>query len=180
MKQEKAAAAGIAGEAGPTSGTAGAGGSGAIIAAVASGVAGAATADAPAAVGAGADGGVGAIDWRMRPRRAAGAELSAVTDGFLVYQPERDRVHYLNPTAALLLEICDGSLAAGDLPPLIAAAFSLGAAPRDEVAACLSKLLAEGLLADDAEPCDSLGGDSESPDAQLSGPLPNEEDRHGT
>ena len=87
-----------------------------------------------------------AIDWQMRPRRAAGVELSEVTDGFLVYQPERDRVHYLNPTAALLLEICDGSLAAGDLPPLIAAAFSLKVPPREEVAACLSKLLGEGLL----------------------------------
>jgi hypothetical protein len=87
-----------------------------------------------------------AIDWRMRPRRAAGIELSEVTDGFLVYQPERDRVHYLNATAALLLEICDGSLAASDLPPFLAAAFSLPAPPRDEVAACLTSLLAEGLL----------------------------------
>jgi hypothetical protein len=38
----------------------------------------------------------------MRPRRAAGVELSEVTDGFLVYQPDRDRVHYLNPTAPRL------------------------------------------------------------------------------
>ncbi len=88
----------------------------------------------------------GAIDWRMRPRRAAGVELSEVTDGFLVYQPERDRVHYLNPTAAILLEICDGSLAAAELPAFLAAAFSLAAPPRDEVAACLAQLLAEGLL----------------------------------
>ena len=87
-----------------------------------------------------------AVDWRMRPRRAAGIELSEVIDGYLVYQPERDRVHYLNPTAALLLEICDGSLPAGDLPSFLAAAFSLSAPPRDEVAACLAKLLAEGLL----------------------------------
>jgi hypothetical protein len=88
----------------------------------------------------------GAIDWRMKPRRAAGVELSEVTDGFLVYQPERDRVHYLNATAALLLEICDGSLAASDLPPFLAAAFSLAEPPRDEVASCLATLLAEGLL----------------------------------
>ena len=75
----------------------------------------------------------GAIDWRMRPRRVAGVELSEVTDGFLVYQPERDRVHYLNPTAAILLEICDGTLAAAELPAFLAAAFSLAAPPRDEV-----------------------------------------------
>jgi hypothetical protein len=93
-----------------------------------------------------ANGETPAIDWRMRPRRAAGIELSEVTDGFLVYQPERDRVHYLNATAALLLEICDGSLAASDLPPFLATAFSLASPPRDEVAACLVSLLAEGLL----------------------------------
>lgn len=92
------------------------------------------------------NGEAGGIDWSMRPRRAAGVELSEVTDGFLVYQHDRDRVHYLNATAALLLEICDGSLPASDLPPFLAAAFSLPAPPRDEVAACLAQLLAEGLL----------------------------------
>ena len=90
-----------------------------------------------------------AIDWGMKPRRAAGIELSEVTDGFLVYQPSRDRVHYLNPTAALVLEICDGSLSAAELPPFLAAAFSLAAPPRGEVASCLVKLLAEGLLETD-------------------------------
>jgi hypothetical protein len=93
-----------------------------------------------------ADGDSPAIDWRMRPRRVAGVELSEATDGFVVYQPAQDRVHYLNPTAALMLEICDGSLAASDLPPFLAEAFHLAAPPRDEVAACLMKLLAEGLL----------------------------------
>jgi hypothetical protein len=90
--------------------------------------------------------GVTVIDWRMRPRRAEGIGLSEVTDGFLVYQPARDRVHYLNPTAAFLLEVCDGSLCAEELPPFLAASFSLIAPPRDEVAACLLKLLGEGLL----------------------------------
>jgi hypothetical protein len=89
---------------------------------------------------------VGAIDWDMRPRRAADVDLSEVTDGFLVYQSARDRVHYLNPTAALVLQLCDGSIRAGDLPAFLAAAFSLPAPPRDDVASCIAKLLAEGLL----------------------------------
>lgn len=90
--------------------------------------------------------GVIEMDWRTRFRRAEGVELSEVTDGFLVYQPERDRVHYLNPTAALLLAVCDGSLRAEELPPFLAASFSLPEPPRDEVASCLLKLLGEGLL----------------------------------
>ena len=71
----------------------------------------------------------GAIDWRMRPRRAAGVELSEVTDGFLVYEPARDRVHYLNATAALLLEVCDGTMRAAELPGFLAAAFTLPEPP---------------------------------------------------
>jgi coenzyme PQQ synthesis protein D (PqqD) len=92
------------------------------------------------------------FDWRMRPRRAANVELSEVTDGYLVYQPERDRVHYLNPTAALILQICDGGLTAEDLPDFLASSFSLAEPPRDEVAACLRKLLGEGLLEVDGRP----------------------------
>ncbi len=92
------------------------------------------------------------IDWEMRPRRAGQVELSEVTDGFLVYQPERDRVHYLNPTAALVLEACDGTVRAGDLPVFLAATFQLAVPPYDEVAACLAKLLAEDLLVADPAP----------------------------
>jgi hypothetical protein len=86
------------------------------------------------------------FDWGMRPRRAEGVELSEVTDGYLVYQPSRDRVHYLNPTAALLLEICDGSLTAEQLPPFLVAAFQLPAPPKAEVEGCLAQLLAEELM----------------------------------
>jgi hypothetical protein len=86
------------------------------------------------------------VDWGMRPRRQKGVEVSEVTDGFLIYQPERDRVHYLNPIAALILEICDGSMRAEEIPAFLAASFSLAEPPREEVAACLAKLLAEELL----------------------------------
>ena len=88
----------------------------------------------------------GAVDWRMRPRLAAGVELSEVTDGFVVYQPERDRVHYLNRTAALILTLCDGATPAAALPSFLARTFHLLEPPRDEVAECLANLLAEGLI----------------------------------
>ncbi len=86
------------------------------------------------------------MDWEMRPRRAEGVELQPVVDGFIVYQTERDRVHYLNATAALLLEICDGELRAAELPEILAGAFQLAEPPRSEVEDCLEKLLGEGLL----------------------------------
>lgn len=86
------------------------------------------------------------IDWHARPARAPGLEINEVTDGFLVYQRDRDRVHFLNPTATLVLESCDGTLEAAELPPLVAAAFDLEAPPVGDVADCLEILLREGLI----------------------------------
>jgi hypothetical protein len=104
-----------------------------------------------------------AVDWQMRPRLAAGVELSEVTDGFVVYQPARDRVHYLNATAALILTLCDGKVAAADLPAFLARSFDLATPPREEVGACLAKLLTEGLIEggdgdDAARPFGDAGG----------------------
>jgi hypothetical protein len=93
-----------------------------------------------------------AIDWEARPRRAEGIEMREVTDGFVAYDAKRDRLHFLNPTATMLLEICDGKLRASELPQLLAAAFNLKQPPREEVAQCLERLVAEGLLVGDAQP----------------------------
>jgi hypothetical protein len=95
------------------------------------------------------------MDWDARPQRAPQLEIHEVTDGFLVYQRDRDRVHFLNATATLVLESCDGTLAAAELPPLVAAAFALDAPPVDDVAACLTALLREGLLIVENIPLDS-------------------------
>jgi len=86
------------------------------------------------------------MDPNLRPRRAPDLEIDPTTDGVLVYQSGRERVHFLNATAALVLESCDGSLAARELPELVAAAFGLDAPPVDDVAACVASLVQEGLL----------------------------------
>jgi hypothetical protein len=82
----------------------------------------------------------------MRAQRAADIEIREVTDGFVAYDPARDRLHFLNPTATMLLESCDGNIRAHELPELLAAAFALDAPPIAEVESCLAKLLDEGLL----------------------------------
>lgn len=86
------------------------------------------------------------MDWDIRPERAPGIEIREVTDGFVVYDPSRDRLHFLNLTATLLLESCDGNLRARELPELLAAAYGLAEVPSSEVEGCLAKLLDEGLL----------------------------------
>ena len=86
------------------------------------------------------------VDWNACLSRTEGVEVNEVDDGYVVYQPERDRVHYLNQTAVLLLELCDGRTRAGDLAALLKSAFALPEPPADEVAACLASLVDEGLL----------------------------------
>jgi hypothetical protein len=81
------------------------------------------------------------------PTRATELEINEVADGYIVYQPSRDRVHYLNQTAAVVLELCNGRNAESDLPELLRAAWDLPAPPAEEVADCLEALRREGLIA---------------------------------
>jgi hypothetical protein len=80
------------------------------------------------------------------PRVSDGLEIHTVADGYIVYQADRDRVHYLNHTGVVLLELCDGKTRAAELPGLLMAAYQLAAPPTAEVSACLAKLLEEGLV----------------------------------
>jgi hypothetical protein len=80
-----------------------------------------------------------------RPCKSDGLETDEVDDGFVVYQPDRARVHYLNPTANLILELCDGELTAAQIADLIAKTYALADPPVHEVEEALATLAAEGL-----------------------------------
>ena len=82
----------------------------------------------------------------MRLARAPGIEIREAPDGVVVYDAGRDRVHYLNRTAALLLVSCNGDLAAGEMPAMLAAAFQLLTPSAAEVESGLARLLDEGLV----------------------------------
>jgi hypothetical protein len=86
------------------------------------------------------------VDPEAFPRRVDDVEVNPVPDGYIVYQPSRDRVHYLNHTAVLVLELCTGRVRAREIPGLLKDAYDLPEAPTDEVAACLATLAAEGLV----------------------------------
>jgi PqqD family protein of HPr-rel-A system len=80
-----------------------------------------------------------------RPCKSDGLETDEVEDGFVVYQPDRSRVHYLNPTANLILELCDGEMTAAEIADVMAQAFDLAEPPMQEVEEALATLAAEGL-----------------------------------
>lgn len=89
-----------------------------------------------------------AMNWQMRPRRSAAADISEVADGYILYDAASDRLHHLNATAVLVLELCDGTLPAAELPSILQSAFALPAPPFADVEACLTALLQQGLLVD--------------------------------
>jgi hypothetical protein len=81
------------------------------------------------------------------PVMARDLEINTVADGYVLYQPDQDRVHYLNQTAALVFELCNGRNPEADLPRLVQLAFGLPQLPVSEVAECLESLRREGLIA---------------------------------
>jgi hypothetical protein len=78
--------------------------------------------------------------------QASNLEVHEVPDGYIVYQTDRDRVHYLNQTAAIIFEFCDGKHAPDDIVARVARAFELGPSSHDEIRAGLDSLVKEGLV----------------------------------
>lgn len=80
------------------------------------------------------------------PKAKAGLDISPTEGGFAVFRPELDRVHFLNHTAVLVLELCTGKNSTAEIASLIQQAYALPEAPQrnvDETVATLGEL---GLL----------------------------------
>jgi hypothetical protein len=80
------------------------------------------------------------------PKIADGIDINEVEDGYVIYQSEKDKVHYLNKTAVLVLEACTGKNTTADITAIVKDAYGLGEAPEQEVADCLNTLMQEGLV----------------------------------
>lgn len=78
--------------------------------------------------------------------RAASLEIHEVPDGYIVYQTDRDRVHYLNKTAAIILEFCDGLRDRNDIVSRVAKVFELGPSAYEEIGAGFDAMVREGLI----------------------------------
>jgi hypothetical protein len=73
-------------------------------------------------------------------------DISAAEDGYIVYKPELDRVHYLNHSAVLVLELCNGGNSARKIAELIQQAYSLPNPPYGMVDEALLSLSEQELL----------------------------------
>lgn len=82
----------------------------------------------------------------QHPRRVDGLEINPIEDGFMIYQPEADRVHYLNHTAVLILELSNGRNTPARIATLLQHTYGLSKAPEEEVTETLVKMTDEGLI----------------------------------
>jgi Coenzyme PQQ synthesis protein D (PqqD) len=80
------------------------------------------------------------------PRVAPNLDINDADDGLVVYQEATDKVHHLNPTAAAILGLCDGTRSAPQIAEALGELFSLDNVPLAETEGCLTDLRREQLI----------------------------------
>jgi predicted TPR repeat methyltransferase len=85
-------------------------------------------------------------------------QLIQTTNGYIAYDATTDKLHELNPTASLLVELCDGSRSVEEICTFVAPMLPEGSA--EGVAQWIEEGVAAGLVV--------LGGDSGSAHRELS------------
>jgi hypothetical protein len=81
-----------------------------------------------------------------RPCLVGGIQVHQTEDGFVVLSQARDRVHFLNPTATLIMMLCDGNNSCEEIADLLQREYDLATSPVHDVAEVLTQLRDEGLL----------------------------------
>jgi Coenzyme PQQ synthesis protein D (PqqD) len=84
--------------------------------------------------------------WTGYPKHIDGLDISPADGGYIIYRAEQDRVHFLNPTAVLILEFCSGTNSPDQIVELVKQSYGLTHSPVEEVNEALRQLNAEGLL----------------------------------
>lgn len=60
----------------------------------------------------------------VNPKRRADILVEGSADEAMLYQPDRDELHVLNPTAQLIWELCDGSHSVNDMVGAVRSRFA--------------------------------------------------------
>jgi hypothetical protein len=80
------------------------------------------------------------------PRQAELLEVNEADDGLVVYDPTNDMVHHLNPSAAMIFDLCDGARDDEAIAQILAEAYGLNTPPCDEVVTGLEELAERKLI----------------------------------
>ncbi len=80
------------------------------------------------------------------PVPVAGVEMEVVEGEVLLYHPQQTRAVYLNPTAAVVWGLCDGSRSIGDIIRVLGESYPDADSLTDDVLATLNQLQESGVL----------------------------------
>jgi acetoacetyl-CoA synthetase len=80
------------------------------------------------------------------PMRADDIDMVEMEDGVAIRRAGHERVHLVNHTAALVLELCDGTKTDAEIADVVGRLYGLPQPPKGEVAACLAQFRAESLV----------------------------------
>ena len=80
------------------------------------------------------------VDRKYRPSKVAEVLELDMGDGLILYNHDSSLVHHLNPSAALIWQLCDGQASVGELSKEIAEEYGL---PGAEVEAQVAEVIAE-------------------------------------
>ncbi len=80
------------------------------------------------------------------PKRIDGLDMDETEEGYIVYEPDKDRVHYLNSSAAAILELSNGTNSPAAIAELLQQAYQLAESPVEMVEGVLKQMKDEGLL----------------------------------
>lgn len=80
------------------------------------------------------------------PRRVDALEINEAEDGLVIYDPAGDMVHHLNPSAAVIFDLCDGTRDPESIAEVIGDAYDLHTPPLDEALVGLRDLADRRLI----------------------------------
>ncbi len=72
--------------------------------------------------------------------------MNEAEDGLVVYDPARDMVHHLNPSASVIFDLCDGTRDVDAVAATLAEVFGLHRPPTGDAIAGLDDLAERGLI----------------------------------
>jgi len=82
----------------------------------------------------------------LKPRRITDLRIEPFEDAFMVYRNGNDRVHYLNHTAVLVLELSTGENDAEQMAAVLQGLYQLDSPPTREVQDIIANMMDEGLV----------------------------------
>lgn len=80
------------------------------------------------------------------PEQHPNLKIFEADDGYIVYHKERDRVHFLNHTSVLILELCNGKHSVPVMIDIVEKSYGLDKPPEKEVMDIITSFEKEGLI----------------------------------